>query len=396
MAPQRLTIQDLPAEIIKRIASFAPCESAINLLKTSQRMHNVCSDELVFKAILTNGNSKCGIKAGTIVSLPAMDMSLLRGESTSDWMRLALADSRARDWLKSRTVEATKYDDIKEWLPQMVALDHPLLARLKDFHPAALLKHVLLSRQHYHSPQGDLFTILAFYTKVTILNQARILDGEANIDPNERKNTIESIRGAMAQLKDTEFYNFSTPMAAKYTPSVLACTLTLYCLDHMGRNILLPYPRYMPLWAMMGLPMPFSGSHSFDEGFLKMMTSTSFLQDGEWVGYYSMGLALGSRDIRFDPPMQGIRFSAIPEPSDVFMDHVELNADGVDSIGLFSLSGFVQDDGTIRFTKTYAAGFSWEWDAQMTPFGIIGEWGRNARKFGHIWLWKREWSYGPT
>jgi hypothetical protein len=396
MATQLSALDAIPAEIIKRIASFAPCEAVINLLKVNRRLHRICSDTFVFKAILENGNMKpCAWHTGDSF-LPPMDVSLLPGKSLSDWKRLALADTRARDWFHSRGMNGTNYDDMKEWLPQMLALDHPLIAKqLEINHLVPLLKQGLLGSQehnHHNHLDGYMIETLAFFAMVTILKQTSEINHESNLNSYGHEYSVErSISQALGELRQLNTSGFLSPMASFYLPSVFACALVLDC-ETKAVNILPPSPGKMPLWTLMGLPMPFSAVHSLDDGFLKTMTSTSFLQDGEWVGYYSTGLVLGER-VRFDPPMQGIRFRAIPEASHIFPDHVELQADGLDNVGRFSLSGFVQEDGTASFIKTYAAGFSWEWDAQMTPFGIIGAWGRNSREFGNFWIWKKEWSH---
>lgn len=409
MATQRSTIDVLPAEIIKRITSFAPCESVINLLKVNRRLHGICTDTFVFKAILENGNMKPCAWYTDACFLPPMNVSLLPGTSLSDWMRLALADSRARDWFHSRGVNGTDYDDMKEWLPQMLALDHPLIAKQPNVnHPVPLLKQALLDAQLSNRLDYYLVDILSFFSLVTILKAASEIEGSEDPDLPPLNLfahpyvSTKHLRETMAELRDLNTYGFlapratydsPVPMAPSYLPSVFACALVVHFHRSVGsETILPPSPGKMPLWTLMGLSMPYSGVHSLGDGHLKTMTSASFLQDGEWVGYYSTGLVVDNR-ARFDPPMQDIRFRAIPEASDIFPDHVELEADGFDNVGTFSLSGFVHENGTASFVKTYSAGHSWEWDAWMTPFGIIGAWGRNSRSFGNFWIWKKDWSH---
>lgn len=117
------------------------------------------------------------------------------------------------------------------------------------------------------------------------------------------------------------------------------------------------------------------------------MTSVPFLESGEWVGYYSYSLNLTHPDrVRIDPPMTGIYFTSNPK-----LGAGGLQASGVDSVGNFTLSGNFQANGMVQMTKTYAQGFSWNWSASMTPFGIVGYWGQGGTYQGLFWLWKKEW-----
>jgi hypothetical protein len=147
-----------------------------------------------------------------------------------------------------------------------------------------------------------------------------------------------------------------------------------------------PSPYRIPFQSLSDICIPFSGDHFVREAYLPVMTSVPFLESGEWVGHYSYSMNL--HPARFDPPMERIQFAADPE-----LGSYGLQASGMDSIGSFTLNGSVSEKGVVEMTKTYAQGFSWNWNASMTPFGIVGAWGRGNTSHGHLWLWKREWSY---
>jgi hypothetical protein len=63
---------------------------------------------------------------------------------------------------------------------------------------------------------------------------------------------------------------------------------------------------------------------------------------------------------------------------------------GIDSVAGFTLEGSVAANGDVQMRKDYS-GFNWDWRASMTPFGIVGRWGRGNNPHGHFWLWKKEW-----
>jgi hypothetical protein len=131
------------------------------------------------------------------------------------------------------------------------------------------------------------------------------------------------------------------------------------------------------------MPMPFSSTAFSSTGHLSVMTSASFVQSGEWVGYYNCTLTL--KWARWDPPMKGIRFTADPDAGPYAW-----KASGVDSVATFTLTGSVEPDGNVVMKKDYPT-YYWDWNASMTPFGIVGTWGRGNTPHGQVWLWKKEW-----
>jgi len=120
----------LPAEIIKRIASYLPCLSAIALLKTGRRIHSLVDDRLVFKAMLERRYGRGGQDAAWLdnvdlsvqlrakIRLAAREAegeregrALVQRESEkqrerSMWARLALADEKAQEWVEQQRERA--------------------------------------------------------------------------------------------------------------------------------------------------------------------------------------------------------------------------------------------------------------------------------------------------
>ena len=88
MLSKPLKLDSLPVEIIRRIAAFGPCESALALLKVNRVLYQACNDRLVFKSIIDNGN-------GPSREMPVWQCTALSLQSPiSYWARYALADSK--------------------------------------------------------------------------------------------------------------------------------------------------------------------------------------------------------------------------------------------------------------------------------------------------------------
>ena len=147
----------------------------------------------------------------------------------------------------------------------------------------------------------------------------------------------------------------------------------------------------VPFTAFMDLEPPFSPDSvdKFSTCHIQKMVNATFLEDGEWVGYYS----IFGPPMMVDPPMTGIYFETIPEDheySHLSLESFRVHARGTDSIGDFTLSGWMEKQtGNFEITKQYIGSHSWSWTGLMTPFGLVGMWGESADWF---WLWKRAWT----
>jgi hypothetical protein len=408
MAPTSLQLDLLPAEIIQRIASFSPYESVFALLIVNRRLHQTCDDIVVFRAVIKNG-SGYGVETSWKCDL------IFQSSSKSTLARLALADSLARApgditdgagrdqsdawslpgvsssielgdlYLKGpdegdqeeekrgnlnggTVISCWHIERMLRYLPQLVALHHPTVLRTNIKRPIGILVAVIAS----HTPTINnpaCLLLLSFSVTSAILSKSRgfVPDASANM-------TYFQAIQILSDGLDARRYRFN----ADFNLRVPILASAILCSDRV-HQLQPPSPYRIPFPGIFENPVPFTNlglkSH------LPVMTSASFLEDAEWVGYYTHNMDF--RYTLFDPPMYGIRFTS---------SSTGFQASGLDNVGKFTLDGTVASGGTVRMRKTYAQGFWWEWNAQMTPFGIVGTWGRSNAPHGYVWLWKREWS----
>lgn len=381
MASQ-ISLDSFPPEIIQRVASFSSCESVLALIKVNRYLHQTCYDNAVFRTVIRNGNGYGIVKA--------WDCDLISDStSTSDLARLALADSHARAWLaniepsldKGQQISDEKqskkqhqsvqfeddmmWDPILKWAPQLVALNHPFTT--EEDHLKEIVDKFQNMRIFYFR---DPATISFCITSIVLYHCTAALQHGSSAGPK----LLEYLRQQLG-----------SETSAFTLPTNLICSLLVNA--HMVlREISLPSPYKIPFRDLLHVPIPFSTKGFTGFSHLSVMTSTSFLESGEWVGYYSY--RMNTTRTRWDPPMKGIRFTADPD-----VGPFALKASGTDNVGAFTLEGTVDDHGEVEMRKSYnSQGFFWDWNASMTPFGIVGTWGRGRNPHGHFWLWKREWS----
>ena len=109
MDTDRASLNGLPIEILRRIASASNCEAVLALQRVSKALRAACNDRLVYKSFIINGNKQGG--PGWPHHLPLSIPS-----PVSSWARYSLADSLAtRDNFKS--LELTS---IASWAPQLL------------------------------------------------------------------------------------------------------------------------------------------------------------------------------------------------------------------------------------------------------------------------------------
>ena len=164
------------------------------------------------------------------------------------------------------------------------------------------------------------------------------------------------------------------------------------------RSLIIPKAKDSVFHQSSILPSPFSRLHleEISTCHLRTMTCKQYLENGEWVGVYT--LSHRSRyPIEFDPPMQGIRFTATVSEDGGSCD-VALHAEGSDGVGQFDLSGdLTSATGKILMIKQYVSVFPghgvlarWVWSLYMSPFGMVGSWGDDhiGGVGGLVYLWK--------
>ena len=154
----------------------------------------------------------------------------------------------------------------------------------------------------------------------------------------------------------------------------------------------------IPFHTMMDLPLPFTpeAAEKFTSCHLERMATPDFLEDGEWVGYYSAFSGRITKPPKFDPPMHRIRFSVTrhnTKPKETLI----LTGKGVDRVGPFHLRGTLSvGTGHLVMGKEYQnVDIYWDWRGILTPHGIVANWGhRNGG--GWVWLWKASWTNSQT
>ncbi len=151
-----------------------------------------------------------------------------------------------------------------------------------------------------------------------------------------------------------------------------------------------PDLRRIPFSSFMRLPLPYSVSATADFAtcHLAAMATPEFLQDGEWVGYYSYSGPAAVPSVTFDDPCREIRFKVTPAGGVL---HLQVER-ALDAIGRFSLTGqLTVRTGEFTLAKDYGVGHAWTLLGVLTPFGLVGTWGTPGWG-GWFWFWKAEWS----
>lgn len=394
MASTTLTrLDSLPAEIIKRIASFSPTTSVLALFLVNRRLRAVCNDVMVFRSIISHQNNQ--------------DNQYLRDNEEGDWSppptttehaRYALADLRAREWVSLPHNNILCYGEIKLdpamnlcceddyqkailWAPKLASLHHPFVNSLNIFE---CLDKLLPTR-----PEVARLGLNFILTKAILAQLSTQI---------RRMETFENLR----IIKSTLAKQLSSPYSLDHNPNVALIALSLFIFSEKNARSLsipLPSPFKIPFPADF-LPIPFSEitCQDFTTSHLREMTSKSYLEEGEWVGYYSYNSDL-SYHVPFDPPMTGIHLTVVPTPheSEADVQTMQITAQGRDKVGTFRLEGKISSTGEVKCKKIYDLGsWWWDWNATMTPFGIVGNWGRNEAwdqdGQGCLWLWKMKWS----
>ncbi len=167
--------------------------------------------------------------------------------------------------------------------------------------------------------------------------------------------------------------------------------LTSACTPPEATNI-----RYI---SLVGSSPPFGAlsDTTFTRQYIESMVESSFLENGEWVGFYCHSLGMMSHSMRpiLDGEMQGIQFEVVGKaPGGALL---VASSHGQDSIGQFHLWGSIcPGSGLVTMCKSYMGGHPrWLWQGAMTPFGLAGSWGDESYG-GWFWLWKKAWSAEST
>ncbi|KAI9452520.1 hypothetical protein F5148DRAFT_1289564 [Russula earlei] len=107
-----------------------------------------------------------------------------------------------------------------------------------------------------------------------------------------------------------------------------------------------------------------------------------------WAGYYIVMYETGR-----DPPMF-LELRAAEALPDVEREpeRMYFRGEGHDGVGSFTVQGACNTrTGTVDAIKAYTT-HEWVWRGVITPFGLVGVWGRSGWSGGWWWIWPREWS----
>ena len=113
MDSRELKVDNLPVEILQRVASYLPATAALRFLRVNRSIYKACNDRQVFKAIVNNRNAYDG-PIWTTIPLSA-------DSPTSAWARYAVADLKARRWRPERHSSPTIIRDVVRWAPQLMS-----------------------------------------------------------------------------------------------------------------------------------------------------------------------------------------------------------------------------------------------------------------------------------
>ncbi|KAF2099972.1 hypothetical protein NA57DRAFT_55904 [Rhizodiscina lignyota] len=390
---------DLPIELIRKIASYTASYDSLQCLsRVNHYFRDACIDWTVVKEWFKNRRDATFQFA---VESDATDFST--------WKRYALAESKADKALCGS-------QDFPSWAPQILALHHPLAAKLPSFY--AILKGMgrppasegrayafcfAASAISYPMPlNGDLnhFTKrLNSNRKLSIeLIYAAVLGRAHPLDPNtthlDEMHPIMAYSGILNQPWAEDDRERDVTHAAVLKALGLM-VVQLRAKDFLGkRSLSLPTSSFdFPFHAFMKLPTPFSGDcvARFNTCHLETMTSKEFLEDGEWTGVYIATEELLESPFR---PLQQFTFSdcsEYPVPG-----YVKLQSSEV--YGRREIQAMVRiDRGTAVIQLTAGPDrIEYVWYGALTPFGFVGSTAHHPVSW--VWIWKVAWGsyYDPS
>ncbi|KAF2711630.1 hypothetical protein K504DRAFT_500287 [Pleomassaria siparia CBS 279.74] len=398
-------------------------------------LRTICRDRHLFRQIaertsIYNSDTKCvEWQDGSV---------LLDRASPADTIRIAYAAERAT---KRGNVQipqwGTKYNhqavdpDVRDWLPHLVALRHPVC--LKLFRPEHLLGlHYQLSTpepepsSEYHSCLlGVEFCMIALILE-QICRREDFYPGFAEqweeiIEIHKEERKINEQIGYLLGIHDgDDLVSLQTPpgisrslfervlrlrrVTGKQSYAEVSATILhmlffingIQATQHLTAP--LPEPSRMPFHTWMNVPMVYgSERRAFHECHAWWATKITFLT-GTWMGYTTDERQDGPT---LEAPMQNINMTLLvptengnPAQGNLRRRAViDAASEGHDGDGKFSLRGSVYVDGSVTMWKLNEVGREWIYRGFVTPFGIAGSWGSHAsHHWGRFWLWKKEWS----
>ncbi|KAK6498748.1 hypothetical protein TWF481_011322 [Arthrobotrys musiformis] len=349
-------MDQLPAEVLRQIATYLPYDSVHSLSLVSRRVRLACHDWQVYKAIIDGRNHR------TLGNLYGSD-GLLK------WTRNPIASSTvspdecalyARADYKCWTISLKEYQymypsfvqDFVQWGGVMAARAHPFTQL--QFHNYTHLHHLGMFTRSNDLSAADKY-IFTFWAAVHLLSfpipvradwvegispaqgyrreppfSRSIEDGRLSIYDGWNQ-LIKKLRPDRRWYRDTleDLVRHDIPERARgisALPFQELCVKSVGLLGYKYRLSRLWYgysippttrarfdPRSVkpgplgteiPFESFMDLPLPFRGGSGVFAGcHLKTMTSMKFLEDGAWMGFKGSGslqyFDLGIIDVRF-------------------------------------------------------------------------------------------------
>ncbi|KAL6706122.1 hypothetical protein ACN47E_006038 [Coniothyrium glycines] len=325
--------------------------------------------------------------------------------------------------------------ELNQWLPQMLAFHHPAKQSLEPTTFLRIQQNLLTSSSfsheltrlhvtHQRSSSGNNLTTTTvlmprgfrsdfmhvnFIIAYLALSQMIYHRGDQGLlardfaqalypEPEASENSSSSTAAKMFE-RVLATVRFRRGFSLEQALAVLPALIVQYDEQGLSRDTaILPNPDAMSFNSFMDLPKVFSDDPAFGVCHIRKMNTASFLS-GQWLGIYTDQRWEIGRD-QIDPPMRNINLvcrrpaeeDSIEEQDTNVSVLIDEESQGIDSHGYFSLKGWIRLDGAVFLSKNYfAAGFSWSWLGQLTPFGIVGAWGDGDIFGGHFWIWKKEW-----
>lgn len=404
MAPSQAKLDALPKELMVLIAEKTNLLSILNLAATNKSIRTTILTSLVFKAILT-ASQKDSWKSA---SLDLETLSHCASKDPSTWRRFAVADHLA--WSHHTGGRISSHNDCTAWLPELQLVHHPSVALHlhRTLLPSSPLTPTTSASELFCRIHSALTTQFPFPART-----ARNINLEP---PNEPISPLTPTLRALDDLiRSVRAFLYSRSRIWPYNDDAQVPYIPL------PENTQIPF---RPLDDAYNLPLPFarprsSESHliersDWEEWFhvhsLALFSSEDFLTKGKWRGYYRHfhTTPSGEEDPMasyIPPPMYNIGFrlagQSVADNGKEGGDRrvaVEVRAEGAyDGNGRFTLSGTIAlVDRAVQFRGVKRGlGETCYWDCRLTPFGIVGFWGRedDGTPRGSVWLWKEEWTH---
>jgi hypothetical protein len=404
MAPPRFDL--LPKELIAHVVSFCNATSAINLAQTCKLIQAAC-DGLVFKEILIASQKD---NYTPTPGRPGLDIITINSQALNDptiWIRYALADEIA--WHLSSQDPETSLSNLQDWInfaPELSVVKHPLIYQdcwaksttsIHDQKPCELFCYLMAlladtSDAELSGPYLNMIKDSTHFTPGSRTAQA-FLQALGSMATTIRQTVRTRLRAW--PYNDSARIPYVSPPQAWQIP-----------LRPLNDTYTLPLPFTRKAIDLLGRST--TSFSSWDSWYAQhnhaAWSSDDYLSSGTWTGYY---MHFRSPAQSLDPPMTDMRLETVYKEVDsltwaVESKHVRVE-NGVDSVGEFTFDGVftatAEREIKLRGRKQYKHRTTgWEWDCRLTPFGIVGYWGRpgqnseTIRRMGMLWLWKTEWT----